>query len=85
MIIEIEYYKGDTLLFGKVENIVELKNQFDNIETIYDRVTDNFIELFCRDYQWSILKNYENPDYTYDRDTGILRKNKYNRNSKNIV
>ena len=30
MIIEIEYYKGDTWLYGKVKNIAELKKQLDN-------------------------------------------------------
>lgn len=77
MILEIEYYKGDTLLFGKVRNTAELKEQLDNIQNIYDRVADNFIELLCRDYQWSVLGTYEKPDYIYDRDIDSLRKNKF--------
>ena len=77
MIIEIEYYKGDTLLFGEVKNTSELKRQLDNVEVMYDRVTDNFVELLCRCYQWSVLKVNEKPDYTYDRDIGRLRKNKF--------
>lgn len=76
MVIEIEYYKGDILLFGKVKNISELKEQLDNIEAMYDRVADNFVELLCRRYQWSILETDEKPDYIYDRDIGRL-KNKF--------
>ena len=77
MVIEIEYYKGDTLLFGKVRNTAELKEQLDNIQVIYDRTTDNFIELLCRNYQWSVLETYEIPDYIYDRDIDRLSKNKF--------
>ena len=77
MIIEIEYYKGDTLLFGKVKSTAELKKQLDYIEAIYDRETDNFIELLCRNYQWSVLETYEKPDYIYDRDVEILSKIEY--------
>lgn len=77
MIIEIEYYKGDTLLYGKVKNTAELKKQLDHIQVIYDRATDNFVELFCRNYQWSVLETCENPDYIYDRDTERLIKIKY--------
>ena len=77
MVIEIEYYKGDTLLFGKVRNTVELKEQLDDIQVIYDRVTDNFIELLCRNYQWSVLETDEVPDYIYDRDIDKLSKNKF--------
>lgn len=76
MIIEIEYYKGDTLLFGKVKNTAELKKQLDNIQVIYDGATDNFIELLCRNYQWSVLETYERPDYIYDRDIDRIYKNK---------
>lgn len=75
MIIEIESYMGDTLLYGKVKNTSELKKQLDSIEVVYDRVTDNFVELLCRRYQWSVLEAGEKPDYTYDRDIGRLRKN----------
>ncbi|MCH5348217.1 MAG: hypothetical protein J1E40_02745 [Oscillospiraceae bacterium] len=74
MIIEIEYYKGDTLLFGKVKNTAELKKQLDNIEASYDRSADNFIELLCRNYQWTVLETYEKSDYVYDRDIGKLIK-----------
>lgn len=77
MVIEIEYYKGDTLLYGKVNNFAELKKQIDYIESIYDRETDNFIELLCRTYRWTKLNTDEEATYTYDRDIQRLRKNKY--------
>ena len=74
MIIEIEYYKGDTLLFGKTKSIAELKRQLKEIEADYDRSTDNFVELLCRRFQWIILETDETPDYTYDRDVEKLFK-----------
>lgn len=77
MVIEIEYYKGNTLLIGKVKNKAELKKQIDVIQDMYDRITDNFIELLCRNYQWSILEACEKPDYIYDRDIDRLIKNKF--------
>lgn len=75
MIIEIEYHKGDTLLSGTVKHLSELKKQLQTIEAFYDRENDNFTELLCRMYQWMILNTYENPDYTYDRDTQRLYQN----------
>lgn len=77
MIVKIEYYKGDTLLFGNIKNTAELKRQLDEIEANYDRIMDNFIELFCRRFQWSVLETDETPDYTYDRDVEKLYKNKF--------
>ena len=77
MIVKIEYYKGDTLLFGNIKNIAELKRQLDEIEANYDRIMDNFIELLCRRFQWSVLETDETPDYTYDRDVEKLYKNKF--------
>lgn len=74
MVVEIEYYKGDTLLFGKVGNTIELRKQLDFIESVYDRETDNFIEMFCRNFQWTVLKTNDKPDYTYDRDVKKLYK-----------
>lgn len=77
MVIKIEYYKGDTLLYGKVNDFVELKKRIDYIESIYDRETDNFTELLCRIYRWTKLNTDEEADYTYDRDIQRLRKNYY--------
>lgn len=74
MIIEIEYYKGEISLFGKIQSISELKQQFKNIEATYDKSTDNFIDLLCRTYQWTIIETEESPDFVYDRDTQNLYK-----------
>lgn len=41
---------------------------------IYDRENDNFIDLLCIRYAWSVLEINEFPDYIYDRDTGMLLK-----------
>ena len=48
MILEIEYYNHDTRLIGKTEDISELKRQLMETETLYDKQTDNFTQLFCR-------------------------------------
>lgn len=72
MIIEIEYYKSDVLLYGKKINERDLKRQLIEIENSYDKMEDNFIELFCRRFGWTILNTNSEPDFTYDRDTGFL-------------
>ena len=72
MVIEIEYYKGDTLLYGHTVTKRELLNQLNQIESVYDPISDNFTELLCRRFSYTILDKYEIPDYTYDRDTRIL-------------
>lgn len=69
MIIEIEYYKGDTLLKGQIISFEEFKKQIKEIESIYDRKEDNFILLLCRRYNWSIVNGNLKPVYVYDRDT----------------
>lgn len=72
MIIQIESYKGDTLLYGKNISPQMLKKQMQIIEEEYDKVVDNFISLLCRRYQWSITDVSRIPEYIYDRDTGRL-------------
>ena len=72
MIIEIEYYKGDVLLMGKARGIEELKRQIAEVEKLYDRENDNFTELLCRMYNLTEMSSLEQPDITYDRDTGIF-------------
>ena len=74
MILEIEYYRGDIRLIGKTENISELKRQLTETENLYDKETDNFTELFCRMFHWSVTDTDEIPDYVYDRDTMCLYK-----------
>lgn len=77
MILNIEYYKGDTLLSGKQASAAELRQQLAVIEKIYDKAEDNFVELLCRKYGWTILDTDEPPDCIYDRDTRILIKPRY--------
>lgn len=69
MIVEIEYYKGDILLSGKQISYAEFLRQIKEIESVYDRIQDNFTDLFCRRYHWTIMETQENPIYVYDRDT----------------
>ncbi|MGN1032249.1 MAG: hypothetical protein ACI4PU_02195 [Intestinibacter sp.] len=71
-IVEIEYYKGDILLYGRKIDKSELKSQIREIEACYDRDVDNFIELFCRRFGWTIFETEDIPDFIYDRDIGKL-------------
>lgn len=68
MIVELEYYQGDTLLSGKQISYAEFLKQLRKIESDYDREQDNFIALLCRRYGWTIIETLENPVYVYDRD-----------------
>lgn len=72
-ILEIEYYKGDILLYGKSVSEYELRLQLDEIEECYDKNIDNFIELFCRTFNWTILKSDNIPNFVYDRDIGKIK------------
>lgn len=74
MIIEIEYYKGNVLLTGKARGIAALKRQIADVEKLYDRENDNFTDLLCRMFNWTMIQTDEFPDYIYDRDTEILCK-----------
>lgn len=76
MILEIEYYKKDILLSGKTVSFSELKKQLETTENIHDPETDNFIDMFCRNYQWNVIENNIFPDYVYDRDIKKLYKRK---------
>ncbi len=77
MILEIEYFKGDILLFGKPRNAALLRKQLSKTENLCDKAEDNFTELLCRLYGWTVLKTDGQPDetpdiivndYIYDRD-----------------
>lgn len=68
MIIEIEYYKGDTLLYGAKVSFEEFKKQIKIIENLYDKKEENFIELLCRMYNWTIVEYEMEAEYVYDRD-----------------
>ena len=69
MILEIEYYKGDTFLYGKPVSKQVLLKQLNQIQMQYDRGTDNFIGLFCRMFGYERIDKPQISDYTYDRDT----------------
>ena len=69
MIIEIEYYKGDTLLYGQKISFGELKKQLKTIENLYDEKEDNFVALLCRMYHWIVVDDKLQAEYIYDRDT----------------
>lgn len=66
MILEIEYYKGNTLLYGKSASFAELKKQLETTEFLCD--TDNFIDMLCRSYSYTVIEEDVLPDYVYDRD-----------------
>ena len=71
MIIGIEYWKNDKdiLLYGGSKTASELKQCFEQVEALYDRDTDNFVELLCRMFNYEITETDELPDCVYDRDT----------------
>ena len=73
MIIEIEYFKGDVLLTGKACSRAAVKRQLAETERLYDRENDNFTELLCRRFGWTVIQTETTPDYVYDRDTKKLR------------
>lgn len=56
MVIEIESYKGDTLLYGSKVSFEEFKKQIKTIENLYDKKEDNFAALLCRMYNWTVIK-----------------------------
>lgn len=74
MVLEIEYSKGDFLLYGKKVSENDLEKQLIEIENSYDRHEDNFINLLCRRFGWEILNTDDLPEFRYDRDTGMLAK-----------
>lgn len=69
MTVEIEYYKGDTLLYGERVSFNELKRQSKMVESLYDPAEDNFVALLCRMYHWSVAGSDQKAEYIYDRDT----------------
>lgn len=70
MIIEIECYRGDTLLRGKKTGFPVFRAQIAKIEQDYDRDEDNFIALLCRRYHYEVIStDTAAPSFVYDRDT----------------
>lgn len=80
MILEIEYWKQNTLLMGKAESVSELRRNLEKAESLCDPATDNFVPLFCRMYHWEEIDTDECPDYVYDRDIQKLIKPNYDDN-----
>lgn len=76
MIIEIEYFKGDTKLYGHMVKMCELQKQFEEVTKRYDPKEDNFIGLLCRMHDWSVVETDSTPQYIYDMDTNLLIKQK---------
>ena len=72
MVVEIEYYKGDVLLYRNNISKYDLKKQLIEIENSYDKLEDNFVNLFCRRFGWKVLNTDALPQFIYDRDTGLL-------------
>ena len=72
MILCIEHYLGNTLLSGSPRPRRTLLEELTRVESLYDRNTDNFVPLLCRLYGWEPARICAEPDYTYDRDTGLL-------------
>lgn len=75
MILEVESYRGDTLLFGKNRTTATLKQQLAEAEKLYDAESDNFIAFLCRNYDFTMLTQPDTNteiDYVYDRDTQRL-------------
>lgn len=68
MVIEIEYYKGDTLLYGPKVSFEAFRSQVKTIERLYDKQEDNFVALLCRMYDWEVFRDEVQPQYVYDRD-----------------
>ncbi len=77
MILEIEYYKGDTQLVGRKVDYQELKSQLEQAEKLHDRQIDDFIDLLCRRFGWYENKIFVRPDYVYDRDIRRLQRSKF--------
>lgn len=68
MVVEIEYYEGDTLLYGPKVSFAEFGKQINTIERLYDREEDNFVALLCRMFHWAVTQEEIKPQYAYDRD-----------------
>lgn len=69
MTVEIEYYKGDTLLQGQKISFDEFKKQINTIEKCYNKDEDNFVELLCSMYHWAVIENgQQRAEFIYDRD-----------------
>ena len=64
-------YDGDIRLYEPAETVPDTIH----VQCTFDRENDNFAELLCRYFDWSIISYYGIPDYTYDRDVEKLIRN----------
>ena len=67
MIIEIEYYKGNAVPFGKRVDRVALRRLLSETEQIGD-----LDETLCGSYGFERIADDVHSDPVYDRDTGRL-------------
>lgn len=74
MVVEIEYFKGDTLLYGTGISFDAFRKQVQTAEQLCDKDADNFVALLCRMYSWEICGEPARPQYVYDRDIQKCRR-----------
>jgi hypothetical protein len=78
MIIEIESYKENEdgiFLTGKKHSLRELREMTIHIVAISD---NNFIPLFCRNYNFDVIENYDgNVDVVIDLDINRVYQPRY--------
>ena len=78
MIIEIESYKENEdglFLTGKKYSLSELREMTKHIVTLSD---NNFIPLFCSNYNFDIIENYDgNADVVIDLDINHVYQPRY--------
>lgn len=71
MIIEIEYYKGNAVLFGKRIDRAVLRRMLNEAGRVCGD-TGDLAEMLCRRYGFERIADNIRPDLIYDRDTGRL-------------
>ncbi len=68
MLIEIEYYKKDTKLWGGKTSFSELRRSIELAEAIHNEEEDNFVRILCDMIHFEEIETDEIPDLVYDRD-----------------
>lgn len=71
MVLEIEYYKGNTTLFGKRLDKCSLRQLLNEAEQICG-ICGDLAETLCRYYGFDKINANEFPEWVYDRDTRML-------------
>lgn len=82
MLIFVESYFGDRLISGNKCSEKELRHKFN--ETLKTANLSNFVEVFCRLYQFEEypLSNDTEPDLVIDLDTFSVYTPRYGNNNK---